>query len=94
MAVSRVSLEKFKRACKDMKTTKNITNHTFRHNVVTSILDRTANIEVVKAITGHKDTRTILEHYAHPRTEMVEKAIEITKIDIGLMKNSISRGHT
>ena len=50
---------------------------------MTSILDKTANIEVVKAITGHKDTRTILDHYAHPQREMVDKALEITKVDTG-----------
>ena len=78
-------LKKLKKACKGVGITKNITNHSFRHYVVTSILDKTANIEVVKAITGHKDTRTILDHYAHPRKEMVDKALEITRVDTGLL---------
>ena len=77
-------LEKLKKAAKELGITKNITNHIFRHYVVTKITNETANIEVVKAITGHKDTRTIQEHYIHANPEMVEKALEITRIDTGL----------
>lgn len=79
-------LRKIKRACKELGITKNITNHLFRHYVVTTILDSTANIEVVKAITGHKDTKTILEHYAHATSENVKKGLEITKVNTGLIK--------
>jgi len=78
-------LELLKRACRAEGITRNITNHSFRHYVVTSILDNTANIELVKAITGHKDTRTILDHYAHPRKEMVEQALRITRVNTGLI---------
>lgn len=83
-------LRKIKRACKRLGIEKNITNHSFRHYVVTEILDHTANVEVVKAITGHKDTKTIFEHYTHAKSEMVNKALEITHIDTGLVskKNS------
>lgn len=75
-------LENIKRACRELGIRKNITNHSFRHYVVTSIGARTSNIEVIKAITGHKDTRTILDHYMHPQKEMVNKALEITKLDV------------
>jgi len=77
-------LKKVKQAAKAVGITKNITNHLFRHYVVTSILDQTANIEVVKAITGHKDTKTILEHYAHATPENVKRGLEITHINMGL----------
>ena len=77
-------LKKIQRATKAVGITKNITNHLFRHYVVTSILDQTANIEVVKAITGHKDTKTILEHYAHATPENVKRGLGITHINMGL----------
>jgi integrase len=83
-------LRKVKQAAKAVGITKNITNHLFRHYVVTSILDSTANIEVVKAITGHKDTKTILEHYAHATPENVKRGLEITKIDTGLKVKAVS----
>ena len=76
---------KLKRACRDLEIKKIITNHTFRHYVVTSILNNTSNMEVVKAITGHKDARTINEHYTHASPEMVDKGLEITRIDTGLL---------
>lgn len=78
-------LRKIKRACKDLGITKNITNHSFRHLVVTTILDKTANIDVVKAITGHKDTKTILEHYTHATTENTREGLEYTRVDTGLL---------
>ncbi|MBU4312663.1 MAG: site-specific integrase [Candidatus Omnitrophica bacterium] len=77
-------LRKIKRGCRELGIRKNITNHLFRHYVVTTILDRTANIEVVKAITGHKDTKTILEHYAHATSENIKRGLEITKVSTGL----------
>lgn len=77
-------LLKIKKACQELGITKNITNHSFRHYVVTSILDKTSNIQVVKAITGHKDTSTILDHYAHTTQENVERGLEITRINTGL----------
>jgi hypothetical protein len=40
----------------------------------------------VKAITGHRDTKTILEHYAHATSENVKKGLEITKVDTGFCK--------
>jgi len=49
-----------KRACRELEINKNVTNHSFRHWVVTAVLDKTANMENVKQLTGHKDTRTIL----------------------------------
>jgi site-specific recombinase XerD len=88
-------LRKIKRACRELGITKNITNHLFRHYVVTSILDSTANIEVVKAITGHKDTKTILQHYAHATSENVKKGLEITKVNTELgsiiLKDKVNR---
>ncbi|MFC1510156.1 hypothetical protein ACFL49_00660 [Candidatus Omnitrophota bacterium] len=63
--------------------TKNITNHIFRHYVVTKITNEPANIEVVKAITGNKNSKTIQDHYIHANPELVEKALEITRIDVG-----------
>ena len=84
-------LRKVKQAAKSVGITKNITNHLFRHYVVTSILSKTANVEVVKAITGHKDTKTILEHYAHATPENVEKGLEITRIDTGLKVKSVPK---
>ncbi len=78
-------LEQIKKARKALGITKNITNHIFRHYVVTKITNKTANIEVVKAITGHKDTRTIQDHYIHANPEMVQQGLEITKVDTGLI---------
>ena len=78
-------VSKLKRARRDLEIKKNITNHTFRHYVITTILNNTSNIEVVKAITGHKDSRTINEHYSHASPEMVDKGLEITRIDTGLL---------
>ncbi|MFC1510140.1 tyrosine-type recombinase/integrase [Candidatus Omnitrophota bacterium] len=77
-----LALNKLKRITKELGIKKNITNHSFRHYIVTTLLNKTANIEVVKAITGHKDTRTILEHYTHAKPEMVKQGLEITKINI------------
>jgi site-specific recombinase XerD len=84
-------LKKIKQASKALGITKNITNHLFRHYVVTSILDATANTEVVKAITGHKDTKTILEHYAHATPENVKRGLDITRLDTGLSMKSVSK---
>lgn len=84
-----VLLEKIKEACRKLKIEKNITNHSFRHYVVTKITNETSNLEAVKAITGHKDTRTIMEHYVHPSTEIVNKALQITRIDTGLISEKL-----
>lgn len=71
-----------RKACKELGINKHITNHSFRHWVVTAILDKTSNIENVKQLTGHEDTRTILEHYTHSTTEGVAKGLEITKLRV------------
>ena len=42
------------------------------------------NIEVVKAITGHRDAQTILDHYAQATPENVQRGLEITQVDLGL----------
>ncbi len=76
---------KLKKACGELGITKKITCHTWRYFVVTSILDKTANIEVVKAITGHRDAQTILDHYAQATPENVQRGLEITKVDLGLL---------
>ena len=83
-------LRKVKQAAKAVGITKNITNHLFRHYVVTSILDNTANVAVVKAITGHKDDKTIMRHYAHATPENVKRGLEITRIDTGLKVKAVS----
>jgi site-specific recombinase XerD len=70
------------KACKELNISKLITNHSFRHWVVTAVLDQTANIENVKQLTGHEDTRTILEHYTHSTTEGIAKGLEITKLKV------------
>jgi len=75
---------KFKVACQELGITKKITCHTWRYFVVTSILDKTANIEVVKAITGHRDAQTIIDHYAQATPENVQRGLEITQVDLGL----------
>ncbi len=84
-------LEKLKKARTALGITKNITNHSFRHYVVTKITNETANIEVVKAITGHKDMRTIQDHYIHANPEMVDQALEITKVDTGLIQKRVPK---
>lgn len=71
-----------RKACKELNISKHITNHSFRHWVVTAVLDQTANIENVKQLTGHEDTRTILEHYTHSTTEGIAKGLEITKLKV------------
>lgn len=50
--------------------------------MVTAVLDKTANIENVKQLTGHEDTRTILEHYTHSTTEGIARGLEITKLNV------------
>lgn len=75
-------LEKIKKAARALGIKKNITNHLFRHYIVTRITNQTGNKEVVKAVTGHKDSRTIDEHYVHADPEAVDKALEITKVDV------------
>lgn len=71
-----------RKACKELNISKHLTNHSFRHWVVTTVLDQTANIENVKQLTGHEDTRTILEHYTHSTTEGVARGLEITKVNV------------
>ncbi len=83
-------LRKVKQAAVAVGVTKNITLHLFRHYVVTSIMDATGNVEVVKAITGHKNTRTILDHYLHATPENVKRGLEITWIDTGLKVKPVS----
>jgi integrase len=83
-------LRKVKQAAKAVGITKNITNHLFRHYVVTIILDNTANVAVVKAITGHRDDKTIMRHYAHATPENVKRGLEITRIDTGLKVKAVS----
>jgi site-specific recombinase XerD len=77
-----------KKACKELGIRKRITNHSFRHWVVTEILDKTSNIENVKNITGHEDTRTILEHYTHSTTEGIAKGLEITKLRVSPLSDN------
>ncbi len=81
-----------KRACRELDIKGRITNHSFRHWVVTNILDGTANIENVKSITGHEDTRTILEHYDHNTLEGIARGLEITKLKVNpLPTNSVPK---
>ena len=75
-------LRSLKKACKELGINKRIVNHSFRHWVVTAVLDKTANIENVKQLTGHEDTRTILEHYTHSTTEGIAKGLEITRLKV------------
>lgn len=82
---------RLKRACRDLGITKNITPHLFRHWVVTNILDNTANVEVVKAITGHKDSQTIFKYYAHATPENVAKGLEITRVNTGFVPKTVPR---
>lgn len=56
--------------------------------MVTQVLDKTANIENVKQLTGHEDTRTILEHYTHPTTEGIKRGLEITKLKVSPISDS------
>ena len=82
---------RLKKACKDLKIAKHITPHLFRHWVVTNILDNTANVEVVKAITGHKDSQTIFKYYAHATPENVARGLEITRIDTGFVPKAVPK---
>ncbi len=75
-----------KEACKNLGITKNITNHCFRHWVVSEIFRRGLGIEQVKEITGHRDSETIYRYYAHPMPGAIEEALKITKVEIGLVK--------
>jgi integrase/recombinase XerD len=75
-----------KEACKDLAITKNITNHCFRHWVVSTILSEGLGIESVKAITGHRDSETIYRYYAHPMPKAIQGAIEATRVDTGFKK--------
>ena len=76
-----------RKACKELNIRKHIINHSFRHWVVTAVLDQTANIENVKQLTGHEDTRTILEHYTHSTTEGIAKGLEITKLNVSTLSD-------
>ncbi|MBI5144607.1 MAG: tyrosine-type recombinase/integrase [Candidatus Omnitrophica bacterium] len=71
-----------RKACRELNISKHITNHSFRHWVVTAVLDQTANIENVKQLTGHEDTRTILEHYTHSTTEGITRGLKVTKLKV------------
>lgn len=88
--VSRNTLLKIvKRASKELFITKNITNHIFRHWVVSSILNSGQGIATVKAITGHKDEDTIYRHYAHSTPEDIKAALTITRIHTGFVPGSV-----
>ena len=41
--------------------------------------------EVIKAITGHKDSATIFKYYAHATLENVARGLDITKVENGFM---------
>lgn len=79
--------ERVKWAAKKCGITKPISPHIFRHRVVTTLLNESENTETVKSITGHKDTRTILEHYAHRSKEATKKGLKVTTIDMGIIKS-------
>ncbi len=81
--------ERVKWAAKRCGITKPISPHIFRHRVVTNLLDQTGNTEVIKSITGHKDTRTILEHYAHSSKEAVKQGLKVTTIDLGFVPKRV-----
>ncbi|MFH1622816.1 MAG: tyrosine-type recombinase/integrase [Candidatus Omnitrophota bacterium] len=70
-----------KKASKELGITKNITNHIFRHWVVSTILNSGKGIKTVMAITGHKDENTIYKYYAHTTPDDIKDALEITKIN-------------
>ncbi len=75
-----------KEACKNLGITKNITNHSFRHWVVSEILSKGHGVESVKAMTEHRDSETIYRYYAHPMPRAIEGAIEATRVDTGFKK--------
>lgn len=50
--------------------------HQFRRTFVTNLTDRLP-LQVVMKLSGHKDERTILTHYAGVRTSMIDEARKI-----------------
>jgi integrase/recombinase XerD len=75
-----------KEACKNLGIAKNITNHSFRHWIVSKILSEGYGIESVKAITGHRDSDTIYRYYSHPMPKAIEGAIAATRVNTGFNK--------
>ncbi len=74
---------KIKKAAKELGISKNLTNHIFRHYVVTRLKDEGKSEETIKSITGHKDTNTIRDFYTHATKEETNKALEFLRPDLG-----------
>ena len=72
-------------ACRELKIEKHLTLHSFRHRVVTELLDRGYNPENIKLITGHQDTDTIYKFYAHSNPGAVESAVKTIEDSIGIV---------
>ena len=73
------------KACRDLKIDKHLTLHSFRHRVVTGLLDKGFNPENIKLITGHQDTNTIFKFYAHSNPGAVESAVKVIEDSIGIV---------
>jgi|GEM_PF-3188992 integrase len=73
------------KACEELKIEKHLTLHSFRHRVVTELLDKGYNPENIKLITGHQDTNTIYKFYAHSNPRAVESAIKTIEDSIGIV---------
>ncbi len=79
-------LRYLKIACNELRITKPITLHSFRHMVVSNLRNAGMSDEVVMAITGHKDPGTIEKFYSHSDEGDVRKGLEITRVDTGFMQ--------
>lgn len=73
------------KACKELGIEKHLTLHSFRHRVVTELLDKGTNPENIKLITGHQDTNTIYKFYAHSNPDAVEGAVKGIEESIGIV---------
>ncbi len=57
-----------------------ITPHYFRRRFLTECGKTNAHIADVQAISGIKDIKVIMEHYAYSTVEGQQKVLEITRI--------------
>ncbi len=74
---------KIKKAAKELGIAKNLTNHIFRHYVVTSLKDFGMTSENIKEITGHQDAETIDRVYTHATSEIVKRGMDPLRPNLG-----------
>jgi integrase len=69
----------FKTWCKNSDLPKETRIHDLRHTFSTNLINAGVDIKTVQGFTGHADTRTLLDTYAHTIDDSKRKAADIIK---------------